>query len=144
VITSISVHWSAECLDRSVRRTIQVSPCLTSGSSTFQTRTTQANQGIVDYIVVSLYNPQTLTPCVQFHITIIITGKTCITEIKSYYGSLSGSLGCSFRIRHEKSLEASPGREIPMTSYPACKQTSLSRKSNMAAKKLLWITIMKS
>jgi len=31
------------------------------------------------------------------------------SQIKSYYGTLSGSRGRSFRIRHEKSLEAPPG-----------------------------------
>jgi len=41
------------------------------------------------------------------------------SQIKlSLYGTLSGSHGRSFRIRHEKSPEAPPGGEITMTSYP--------------------------
>jgi len=39
------------------------------------------------------------------------------SQIKSYYGSLSGSHGQSFRNRHEKSPEAPPGEEITITSY---------------------------
>jgi len=50
-------------------------------------------------------------------------------QIKSYDGSISGSHGRSFRIRHEKSHEAPPRGEITMTSYPACNKTSLSRKT---------------
>jgi len=34
-----------------------------------------------------------------------------------------GSLGRSFRIRHEKLPEALPGGEITMTSNPACNKT---------------------
>jgi len=45
------------------------------------------------------------------------------SQIKSYYGTLSGSHCRSFRIRHEKTPEATP-----KTSYPACNKTSLSRK----------------
>jgi len=44
------------------------------------------------------------------------------SQIKSYYGSLSGSQGRSFRIRHEKTREAPLGGEIMMKSYPACKK----------------------
>jgi len=50
------------------------------------------------------------------------------SQIKRYYGSVSGSHGRSFRIRHEKLRAALPGGEITMTSYPACNKTSLSRK----------------
>jgi len=41
-------------------------------------------------------------------------------QIKSYYGTLSRSLGRTFSIHREKSREAPPGVEITMTSYPAC------------------------
>jgi len=58
------------------------------------------------------------------------------SHIKSYYGSLSGSHGRSFRIRHEKSPEALPSVEITMTSYPACNKTSLSRKPRIPDKKV--------
>jgi len=53
-----------------------------------------------------------------------LSWKPCI-PIKSYYGTLSGSHGLSFRIRHEKSPEAPPGGEITMTSYPVSNNTSL-------------------
>jgi len=36
---------------------------------------------------------------------------------KSYYGTLSGSHGRSYRIRHGKSPETPPGGKITMTSY---------------------------
>jgi len=84
-------------------------------------------------------------------------------QIQSNYGTLSGSLGRSFWIRHEKSRAVPPGGEITMTSYLACNKTSLSRKPfiliksyhetlwvshgrsfRIADKKLLWITIRKS
>jgi len=39
------------------------------------------------------------------------------SQIKSYYGTLSGSHGRSFKIRHEKSPEAPPGGGLTMTSY---------------------------
>jgi len=45
-----------------------------------------------------------------------------VSQIKSYYGSLSGSHGRSFKIRHEKSRETPHGDQITMTSYPACKK----------------------
>jgi len=41
-------------------------------------------------------------------------------QLKSYYGTLSGSNGRSFKIRHEKLPEAPNGGEITITSYPAC------------------------
>jgi len=66
------------------------------------------------------------------------------SHIISYYGTLSGSHGRSLGMRHEKSPEALPGREITMTSYPACNKTSLSRKRCIADKKLLWFAIRKS
>jgi len=37
--------------------------------------------------------------------------------------------GRSFGIRHEKLLEAPPGGEIKMTSYPACNKTSFSAET---------------
>jgi len=61
------------------------------------------------------------------------------SQIKIEYGTLSGSHGRSFRIRHEKSLEALLSGEIMMSSYPACNKTSLSRKPCMLAKTLLRI-----
>jgi len=66
------------------------------------------------------------------------------SQMKSYYGTLSGSLGCSFRIRQEKSPEALASGEITMTSYPACNNSTSSRKPCIADKKLLLITIKKS
>jgi len=50
------------------------------------------------------------------------------SQIKRYYGMLSGSRGRSFRISHEKSPETLPSGEVTMTSYPPCNKTSLSRK----------------
>jgi len=63
------------------------------------------------------------------------------SQIKNYYGMLSGSRGRSFRIRHEKSPEALPSEEIMMTSYPVGNKTSLSRKLCIPDKTLLWIAI---
>jgi len=40
------------------------------------------------------------------------------SKIKSYYGTISGSHGRFFRIRHEKSPETPPGGGQTMTSYP--------------------------
>jgi len=40
------------------------------------------------------------------------------SQINNYYGTLLGSHARSFKIRPEKSLEAPPGGEITMTSYP--------------------------
>jgi len=45
------------------------------------------------------------------------------SQIKSYYGTLSGSHGCSFRIRHEISPEAPPGGKITVMSYPVGNKT---------------------
>jgi len=50
------------------------------------------------------------------------------SQKKSYYGTLSGSHGCSFRIRYEKSREALPGEGLTITSYPVSNTTSLYRK----------------
>jgi len=50
----------------------------------------------------------------------LLSQKPCTPE-KSCSGTLAGSYGRYFRIRHEKSREAPPGDQIPMTSYPACK-----------------------
>jgi len=66
------------------------------------------------------------------------------SQMKSYYGTLSGSYGRSFRMRHEKSPKALHGGKLTMTSYPACNKTSLSRKPCISDKKLLLITIRKS
>jgi len=63
------------------------------------------------------------------------------SQIKSYFGSLSGSQARSFRIRHENSLEAPPSGEITITSYPACNKTSLSRKPCILDKKLLLLLL---
>jgi len=65
------------------------------------------------------------------------------SQLKSYYGSLSGSNGRSFRIRHEKVRAALPGR-LTMTSYPFDNKTSLSRNPCIADRKLLWVTFIKS
>jgi len=56
-----------------------------------------------------------------------LSRKPCIRD-KCWYGTLTGSNARSFRIRHENSPEAPPGGEITVMSYPACNQTSLSRK----------------
>jgi len=45
---------------------------------------------------------------------------------KSYYGSLSGSHGLSFRNRHEKVRAAPPGEGLTMMSYPASKKNLVS------------------
>jgi len=66
------------------------------------------------------------------------------SHVKSYYWSVSGSNGHTFRIHNEKSPEALPGGEIMMTSYPACNKTSLYRKPCTPDKKLLWNTMRKS
>jgi len=60
-----------------------------------------------------------------------LSRKPCIPDKKSYYGTLSGSHGRSFKIRHEKSPEASLGGGLTMTSYPVGHKTSLSRKPMM-------------
>jgi len=66
------------------------------------------------------------------------------SQIKSYYWSLSGTNGRSFRIHHKKSPEAPPGGEIMMTSHPAGNKISLYRKPCIPDKKLLWNTMRKS
>jgi len=66
------------------------------------------------------------------------------SHTKSYYRTLSGSHGHSFRIRHKNSPEAPPGGGLTMTSYPVGNKTSLSRKPCIADKKLLWNAIRKS
>jgi len=66
------------------------------------------------------------------------------SQTKCYYGTLSGSHGRSFNIRHEKSREAPPGGGLTMTSCPVGNKISLSRKPSIVDKKFLWITIMKS
>jgi len=40
-----------------------------------------------------------------------------MSQIESYYETLSGSYGRSFRIRYEESPEALPDGEITTTSY---------------------------
>jgi len=66
------------------------------------------------------------------------------SQIKSYYGTLSGSHGRFFRIRHKKLRAVPPSGEIPMTSYPVGNETSLSRKPCIPDEKLLWNAIRKS
>jgi len=66
------------------------------------------------------------------------------SQIKSYYGTLLGNHGRSFRTRQEKSRVAPPSRGLTMTSYPVGNKTSLSRKPCITDTELLWITIMKS
>jgi len=65
------------------------------------------------------------------------------SQIKSYYGTLSGSHARSFRIRHEKSPEAPPSGGLTMTSYTVGNKKSLSRKPCIAVKSyygsLSWI-----
>jgi len=51
------------------------------------------------------------------------------SQMKSYYGSLSGIRARSLRIRHEKSREAPPSGWLTMTSSPFGNRTSLSRRS---------------
>jgi len=65
------------------------------------------------------------------------------SQIKSYYRTLSGSDGRSFRIRQEKSLNAPPSGEMMMTSYPVGNETSLSRKPCIPDEKLLRNAIRK-
>jgi len=60
------------------------------------------------------------------------------SQIKSYYGTLSGSDGRSFRIRHKNSLEAPRWGEITEMSYPACNTTLLTWKTCITYKKLIW------
>jgi len=58
------------------------------------------------------------------------------SQKKSYFGTLSGSHGRSFKIPHEKSSEAPPGGEITMTSYLVVDKTSLSWKPCIPDKRL--------
>jgi len=60
------------------------------------------------------------------------------SQMKSYWGTLSGNNVPFIIIRHENSPEAPPSGEITMTSHPACNKTSLSRKPCIPDKKLLW------
>jgi len=62
-----------------------------------------------------------------------LSRKPCIAE-KSYYWSLSGSHGRSFRIRNENARAAYPGGGLTMTSYHVGNTISLSRKPCLAAK----------
>jgi len=62
-----------------------------------------------------------------------LSRKACITHKKLFW--LSISHGRSFRIRHGKSPEASPGGKTTLTSYPTCNKTTLSRKPHIADKK---------
>jgi len=68
------------------------------------------------------------------------------TQIKSYYRMLSGSHGSwsLFQNLLWKIAWSAPGGEIPMTSYPACNKTSLSRKPCIPDKTLLWTSIRMS
>jgi len=66
------------------------------------------------------------------------------SQIKSYYRTLSGSYGRSFRIRHKKLPEAPLSGELTMTSHPPCNKTSLSRKPFIPDDKLIFNTISKS
>jgi len=66
------------------------------------------------------------------------------SQIKSCYGTLSGSHGRSFRLLHENLREVPPSVEITMTSYPACNETSLSRIPCILDKMLVWNAIRKS
>jgi len=63
------------------------------------------------------------------------------SQLKNYYGTLIGSHGPSFRIRHIKERKAPLGGEFTMTSYPVGNKTSLSRKPCIPNKKLIWNTI---
>jgi len=66
------------------------------------------------------------------------------TQIKSYYRTLSGSHGRSFRIRYKNSPEMPPSGEIMLTSYSVGNKNLLSRKLCIPDKKLIWNTISKS
>jgi len=63
-----------------------------------------------------------------------LSGKPCIAD-KKYYGSLTGSHGCSFRIYNEKWRERPYVGEITMTSVPVDNKISASRKPCIADKK---------
>jgi len=66
------------------------------------------------------------------------------SQIKSYYGTISGNHGRSFRIRHLKVRAAHPVGWLMMTSYPAWNKTSSSRKRCILDKTLQWISTRKS
>jgi len=51
-------------------------------------------------------------------------GNMHASQIKSYFGTLSGNHGHSFRIHHEKLPEAHPGGEMTMTWYLTCNKSS--------------------
>jgi len=59
--------------------------------------------------------------------TTSISRKPCMVA-NSYYGSLTGSHGRSFRILHEKVCAAFPVGGLTMTSCQVANRTSLSRK----------------
>jgi len=67
-----------------------------------------------------------------------------VSQIYSYYETLLGSHGRSFRFRPKNVRAAPPGRGLTMTSYPVGNKASLSRKPCIADKKLLWNAIRKS
>jgi len=67
-----------------------------------------------------------------------LSGKSCKTQIQSYYELLSWNLGCSFRFRQKQLRGALTAGGLTMTSYPVGNKTWLSRKLCMAAKMLLW------
>jgi len=66
------------------------------------------------------------------------------SRIKIYYGTLSGSHSRSFRISYENVRAAPLGGVQTMTSYPVGNKTSLTRKTCIANKKLLWNAIRRS
>jgi len=70
--------------------------------------------------------------------------KPCIPDKTIPHGTLLGSHGPSFRMRHNILHEVPSSGEITMTSYPACNKTSLSWKPSITYKKLPWNTIRKS
>jgi len=57
------------------------------------------------------------------------------SQITSYYGTLSGSHGRSFRIRREKMRAAPPGLGLTMMSNPVGNKTLLFRKPCISDKK---------
>jgi len=72
-----------------------------------------------------------------------LSRKPCAAAKKLLWITIR-SHGCSFRMRHEKSREARSSGGLTMTSYIACNKTSVSQKSCIADKKLLFNTSMKS
>jgi len=65
-----------------------------------------------------------------------LSRKTCFPDKKSYYGTLWGSHGRSFRIHHDEVRAAPPNGGLTMTSYAVGNKTSLSRKTCIADKKV--------